>query len=102
MGKHSSISGIDFNFDRHYQSGYKRNSNLDTYPRHSVDVFDLNFSDFFEYMGYRRIDDLLLTIGSDKGTSKPLVENDNEYATEENGAAEEEKAAEVFDRLELD
>ncbi|KAH1114926.1 hypothetical protein J1N35_008304 [Gossypium stocksii] len=44
IGRHSSVLGTDFNFEGHYQSRYKRNSNLDTWAQHSIDAFDFNFS----------------------------------------------------------
>ncbi|KAH1130362.1 hypothetical protein J1N35_001740 [Gossypium stocksii] len=102
MGRHSSFSDIDLNFSGHYRSGYERNPNLDTRARHSVGVFDFNFSDFAEHMGYRRTDNLLFTTGSDKGTSNPLVEDDNEGATKEEDTIKEEEAADAVDGSELD
>ncbi|KAH1115131.1 hypothetical protein J1N35_008509 [Gossypium stocksii] len=65
MGRHSSIFGTDLNFDDHYQSS----------------------ADFVRHMGYRRIDNLLLTIRSDESTSNPLFEDENESVDEEEGVA---------------
>ncbi|KAH1114218.1 hypothetical protein J1N35_007596 [Gossypium stocksii] len=45
-------------------------------------------------MSYRRTDDLLLSTETHEGTSKPLLEWDNEGAVEEEDATEEKDTSE--------
>ncbi|MBA0549533.1 hypothetical protein Golob_020558, partial [Gossypium lobatum] len=81
LGRHSSVSGTDLNFDGQYLS---------------------------RHMGYRRIDDLLLLTETDKDTSNPLLEDDNkgideeEDTDEEKDVGEEEGVANTIDEDELD
>ncbi|KAH1114922.1 hypothetical protein J1N35_008300 [Gossypium stocksii] len=66
----------------------------------STYTFHQSSADFDEHIRYKRIDDLLLTIGSDESTSNPLVEGDNESVAEEEGIDEEESADEEKDAVE--
>ncbi|KAH1107087.1 hypothetical protein J1N35_010855 [Gossypium stocksii] len=103
MERYSSVSDTNFNFGDHYQLGYELNPNLDTRGGSTYSEgpsiytcwqFGANVD---RNMGYRRTDDLLSMIGSDKGTSNPLVEDENEDAAKEEDAVEEEGVANVIE-----
>ncbi|KAH1031692.1 hypothetical protein J1N35_043866 [Gossypium stocksii] len=61
-----------------------------------------------KHMGYRRIDDLLLSMGTSEGTLNPILECDNEGideekdAVKERDAGEEEGTTDTVDREESD
>ncbi|KAK5836511.1 hypothetical protein PVK06_012303 [Gossypium arboreum] len=101
-------------------SGYQHNPNLDTRPRHSISAFDFNFStrsmlwdknsytgrsstytdhqleDYSSgHMGYKRINDLFLSIRVDEGMPNTVLEGDNEGADKERDAGEGEGVANV-------
>ncbi|KAH1091603.1 hypothetical protein J1N35_018860 [Gossypium stocksii] len=59
----------------------------------SVGDFDLN-------MGYKRIDDLVLTFGAGEGTSNHLDENENEDVVEEEDPCANERVADVVHKSE--
>ncbi|MBA0847010.1 hypothetical protein Goshw_011090, partial [Gossypium schwendimanii] len=102
LGRHSSVSGTDLNFGGQYlsRSSYTEGSSM--YTEHQTNSF------FGRHMGYRRIDDLLLLTETGKGTSNPLLEDDNkgideeEDAVEEKDTGEEEGAVNAIDEDELD
>ncbi|KAH1073289.1 hypothetical protein J1N35_025617 [Gossypium stocksii] len=81
-----SISAFDFNFDTRSmswgESSYTRG--LSMYTVHQTDSF------FYGHMGYRGINNLILSMGIDEGTSNSLLEGDNEGVDEEKDAVNEE------------
>ncbi|KAH1121307.1 hypothetical protein J1N35_004467, partial [Gossypium stocksii] len=88
MGRHSSVFEID--------GGNTYTEGLSTYTGSQ------SAADFIRYLGYKRTDDLLPTIGSDESTSNPLIEDDNKGTDKEEDASKKEETTYVFDRLESD
>ncbi|KAH1090007.1 hypothetical protein J1N35_017264 [Gossypium stocksii] len=90
---------MDINIGSQYQRGYEHNPNLKIRARHSISAFDFNFSassmswvrktytggsstytehqidtNFRGHMGYRRIDDLLLSMKTDEGEEQETTD----------------------------
>ncbi|MBA0705097.1 hypothetical protein Golax_017311, partial [Gossypium laxum] len=108
LGRHSSVSGTDLNFGGQYLSRLMSRGGSSYTERSSMYTEHQTNSFFGRHMGYRRIDDLLLLTETGKGTSNPLLEDDNkgideeEDAVEEKDTGEEEEAANAIGEDELD